>query len=128
MELSESMEDYLEAVLIVRCKNGENNVRSIDVATYLNVSKPSVSRAVKLLRRGGYLEIDSDSFLHLTNIGAHLAEKIYERHRFFSVLLTAIGVSEEVAVKDACRIEHYISKETFEKIRAIWSNYQLQHS
>lgn len=128
MELSESMEDYLEAVLIVRCQNGEDNVRSIDIASYLNVSKPSVSHAVKLLCQKGYLEMDRDNFLHLTSMGADLAEKVYERHRFFSVLLTAIGVSEKVAVKDACRIEHYISKETFEKIRAIWSSYQLQHS
>lgn len=128
MELSESMEDYLEAVLIIRYQNGEDNVRSIDIATYLSVSKPSVSHAVKLLCQKGYLEMDKDSFLHLTNMGADLAEKVYERHRFFSVLLTAIGVSEKNAVKDACRIEHYISKETFEKIRAIWSNYQLQHS
>lgn len=121
MGLGESMEDYLEAVLILGYQNGKDNVRSIDVVRYLNVSKPSVSHAVKELRKKGYLTMEEYGFLYLTDKGTVLAEKIYERHCFFSAVLITVGVSEDVAVRDACRIEHYVSVETFEKLQSSWN-------
>ena len=92
-------------------------VRSIDVARHLEVSKPSVSHAVATLKDGGFLTMDDGLFLHLTNIGREVAEQIYEKHRFFTERLIAAGVAPETAERDACRIEHVLSRETFEAIK-----------
>jgi DtxR family Mn-dependent transcriptional regulator len=115
MDLRESGENYLEAILVLRQKNG--SVRSIDVANHLGVTKPSVSRAVSILKQADYLWMDRDGSLHLTPAGTQIAEAIYERHRLLTEYLVALGVSEETAAQDACRIEHVISAESFEKIK-----------
>lgn len=107
--------DYLEAVLVLQKNHGA--VRSIDVARRVGVSKASVSYAVSALREGGFLTVDSDYVLHLTETGRNVAEKIYERHQFFTEKFIAAGVDPEIAERDACRIEHAISQDTFEKIR-----------
>ncbi len=117
MKIYASGEDYLEAVLILQKKNGA--VRSIDLARHMEVSKPSVSRAVAVLQQGGFLTVDNDYFLHLTEAGREIAEKIYERHQFFKEQLIAIGVEPEVAERDACRIEHVISEVSFEKLKTV---------
>ena len=114
MKIHASGEDYLEAVLILQKKQGM--VRSIDLARYMGFSKPSISHAVGVLKNGGFLTVD-DGFLHLTVIGREIAEKIYERHLFFMEQFIAAGVDQETAEQDACRIEHAISQDTFEKIR-----------
>ena len=113
--LHASGEDYLEAILILHMKKG--TVRSVDVARHLGVSKPSVCHAVATLRDGGFLIMDEDRFLHLTDVGREVAEKIYERHCFFTEQLIAAGVDPKTAEADACRIEHIISQDSFEKIR-----------
>lgn len=115
MKIHASGEDYLEAVLILQKKQGM--VRSIDLARHMGFSKPSISHAVGVLRDGGFLTMDEDGFLHLTDIGRDVAEKIYERHQFFTEQFIAAGVDPEIAERDACRIEHAISQDTFEKIR-----------
>ena len=115
MKLYESGEDYLEAVLMLQKKNGM--VRSVDLARHMEVSKPSVCHAVATLRDGGFLMMDEDHFLHLTDVGREVAERIYERHRFFTEQLIAAGVDPKTAEADACRIEHAISQDSFEKIR-----------
>ena len=111
MALHESGEDYLEAILILREERG--TVRSVDVAQHLGFSKPSVSRAVSILRADGLLEMDSDGRLELTQAGETVARKIYERHCFLTRWLTRIGVTPDTAAADACRLEHVISAETF---------------
>lgn len=111
MELHESGEMYLETILIL--KNRFGYVRSIDIANEMKVSKPSVSRAVGLLKDNGYITFDPNGMILLTETGMEIADKIYERHTVLSRYLTAIGVSEETASKDACKIEHIISDETF---------------
>ena len=108
-------EDYLEAVLVIQKKKGM--VRSVDVARHMEVSKPSVCHAVVTLRDGGFLTMDEDYFLHLTDIGREVAEKIYERHCFFRDKLIAAGVDPKRAEYDACLIEHAVSQDSFEKIR-----------
>ena len=115
MKLYESGEDYLEAVLMLQKKNGM--VRSIDFARHMEVSKPSVSRTVAILQEGGFLTVDSDYFLHLTEAGREVAEKIYERHRFFTEQLITAGVDPKTAEADACRIEHIISDESFDRLK-----------
>lgn len=115
MIIHASGEDYLEAILMLQKKNGA--VRSIDLARHMEVSKPSVSRAVAVLQQGGFLTVDSDYFLHLTDAGREVAEKIYERHQFFTEQLVAAGVDQETAEQDACRIEHAISDDSFKKLR-----------
>ena len=115
MKLRASGEDYLEAVLMLQKKNGM--VRSIDLARHMEVSKPSISRAVAILQEGGFLTVDSDYFLHLTEAGQEVAGKIYERHLFFTEQLMAAGVDRETAEQDACRIEHDISAETYERLK-----------
>ena len=105
----------METVLVLQQKQGM--VRSVDVARHMEVSKPSVCHAVATLRDGGFLTMDEDHFLHLTDVGREVAEKIYERHCFFTDHLVAAGVSPEVAETDACRIEHVISEESFQKIK-----------
>ena len=115
MPLQESGEMYLEAILVLSDKM--SGVRSLDVAEYRNYSKPSVSRAVKLLRDGGYITVDEDGYLHLTDIGRDVAEKIYDRHRVLTQFLVSIGVDKETASNDACRMEHVISDTTLEAIK-----------
>lgn len=115
MKIQESAENYLETILMLQQTKGA--VRSIDIVNELEYSKPSVSRAVKLLRQGGYLLVDEGGFITLTDLGREIAEKMYERHTLLSDLLMSLGVSRETAVSDACRIEHVISSETFEKIK-----------
>ena len=115
MKLHASGEDYLETILVLQKKRGM--VRSVDVARHMEVSKPSVCHAVATLRDGGFLMMDEDHFLHLTDVGREVAERIYERHRFFTEQLIATGVDPKTAEADACRIEHTISQDSFEKIR-----------
>ena len=115
MKIQESAENYLEAILVLMQKNGQ--VRSIDVAHYTGFSKPSISRAVGLLRDNGYVSIDQNGLLSLTEAGLKIAETIYERHTVLTDLLIKLGVSPETAAEDACRIEHVISAETFEKLK-----------
>ena len=114
-KLYASGEDYLEAVLVLQKERGM--VRSVDVARHMEVSKPSVCHAVAILRDGGFLTMDEDHFLHLTDVGREVAEKIYERHCFFIEQLIAAGVDLETAERDACRIEHVISDETFRRLK-----------
>ena len=115
MKLHASGEDYLEIILVLQKKFGM--VRSVDVARHMEVSKPSVCHAVATLRDGGFLTMDEDHFLHLTDVGREVAERIYERHCFFTEQLIATGVDPKTAEADACRIEHIISQDSFEKIR-----------
>ncbi len=115
MALMESGEMYLETILILSSKLPQ--VRSIDVADEMNYSKPSVSRAMGILRNGGYIEVDKNGFITLTQLGKELAEKIYDRHNTLTCALKRIGVSEKTAAEDACRVEHYISEETFRAIK-----------
>ena len=115
MRLQESGEMYLEAIFVLARERGR--VRSIDVSEYLGYSKPSVSRAVGLLKNGEYLTVDPDGSLVLTDSGREIAEKIYERHTFLTELLTRMGVSRETAAEDACRLEHAISDESFRAIK-----------
>ena len=115
MRLQESGEMYLEAIHVL--SNNQTMVRSIDVSEYLGYSKPSVSRAVGLLKSGGYLTVDRDGGLNLTESGREIAEKIYERHTLLTKLLIHMGVSEEIATADACKLEHAISDESFQAIK-----------
>ena len=115
MAIHESAEDYLEAILKLREANG--NVRSIDVVGELHFSKPSVSVAMKKLRESGHVEMDENGLLTLTPTGEAVAQRIYERHRVLTVMLTSLGVDESTAAKEACKIEHDISDETFERIK-----------
>ena len=115
MSLHQSGEDYLEAILVLREKNGV--VHSIDVAQHLGYSKPSVSRAVSLLKGEGYLTMERDGRLELTEVGVEVARNIYERHRFLKQWLIHLGVAPETAEDDACKIEHNISDETFQCLK-----------
>ncbi len=117
MKMQESPEDYLEAILVLSQELG--NVRSIDVANYLGYSKPSISVAMKRLRENGFVTLDDHSNLLLTASGRSIAEKIYERHTVLSHFLISIGVDEEIAKKDACRMEHVISDESFDRIKQL---------
>lgn len=111
MHLQESGEMYLETILIL--SREKSAVRAIDIVEYMHFSKPSVSRAMGLLKSGGYLIVDADGHIQLTDIGREVAEKIYERHTVLSDLLTRLGVEPEIAAADACKIEHVISDQTF---------------
>lgn len=115
MSVHESGEMYLEAILVLTKKNG--SVRSIDVSEYLGYSKPSVSRAMGILRQGEYIVVENDGTITLTQKGRDIAEKIYERHTLLTFLLVRMGVSEETAAADACKLEHAISDESFEAIK-----------
>ena len=115
MGIHESGEMYLETIHVLYKKNG--HVRSIDVSEHMGYSKPSVSRAMGLLKEGGYITIDKEGLITLTDSGLEVAQKIYERHTILSTLLVALGVSPETAAEDACRIEHAISDESFEAIK-----------
>ena len=116
MHIQESGEMYLETIYVLLKKNG--HVRSIDVAEHMGYSKPSISRAMGLLRAGNFIEVAPDGAITLTPAGASVAEKIYERHTLLSKLLVTLGVSPETAAEDACRLEHAISDESFEAIKA----------
>ena len=115
MKIHASGEDYLEAVLILQKKQGM--VRSVDLARHMGFSKPSISHAVGVLKNGGFLTVDEDGFLHLTAIGREVAEKIYERHLFFTEQLVAAGVDLETAEQEACRMEHAIGDTSFRKLK-----------
>ena len=117
MTVRESGEMYLEAILVLAKKSGY--VRSIDVSEYLGYSKPSVSRAMGILREGGYILVEKDGAITLTDSGKKLAETIYERHTVLSELLIRLGVDEKTATDDACRIEHVISDESFRRLKAV---------
>ena len=116
MQIHESAENYLEAILALKEEKGL--VRSVDVAQRLGVSKPSVSRAMGLLRENGYITMEHEGWLELTPAGAEIAGRIYERHRILSQWLASLGVPAEVAAQDACRMEHDISELTFERLKA----------
>ncbi len=115
MQLQESGQMYLETIYILTRER--QDVRSIDVCEYMGYSKPSVSRAVGLLRNGGFINVDDEGFLSLTDAGLEVAEKMYERHNILSGLLVRLGVDAETATEDACKIEHVISDESFEAIK-----------
>lgn len=115
MKIHESGEDYLEAILVLKKEKGV--VRSIDVVHHMDFSKPSVSRAMKLLREDGAITMDSAGFIELTEKGLEIAERIYERHRLLTLWLTELGVGEKQAAEDACRMEHHLSEETFARLK-----------
>lgn len=115
MHLQESGEMYLETIYILSKKS--RAVRSIDVCEYMGYSKPSVSRAVGILKKGGFLEMDNDGYLTLTKAGLEVASKMYERHTTLTDMLIHLGVSEETAAEDACKMEHDISDESFAAIK-----------
>ncbi len=115
MIIKESGENYLEAILVLKNKKG--NVRSIDIAHELMVSKPSVSVAMKHFRENGYIEVSSDGSISLTEKGQIVATRVYERHQIITKALMSIGVDEITAIEDACKIEHDISETTFEKLK-----------
>lgn len=115
LRIQKSAEDYLETILRLTLRNG--SVRSIDIATELGFSKPSVSTAMKRLRENGYITVQPHGLIELTEQGRAIADKIYERHTLLTQYLVHLGVSHEVAEQDACKIEHILSEETFERIR-----------
>ena len=117
MKLHASGEDYLETILVLQKKL--SIVRSVDVARHMEVTKPSVCHAVATLRDGGFLMMDEDHFLHLTDVGREVAEKIYERYCFFTEQLITAGVDPKTAEADACRIEHIISDESFDRLKEV---------
>ena len=121
MALLESGEMYLETIHILSKTNP--HVRSVDISEHLGYSKPSVSRAVGILKKGGYILVDENGFITLTDSGAQVAEKIFERHKVISGLLIRLGVEPSVAAEDACRIEHAISDESFSAIKAHLEQY-----
>ena len=123
MSVHESGEMYLEAILVLSQKNGF--VRSIDVSEYLGYSKPSVSRAMGILRSGAYIVMDKDGSITLTDAGREIAEKIYDRHTLLTRLLVKLGVSAETAAADACKLEHAVSDESFEVIKRYAATLQL---
>ncbi len=116
MKIHESAENYLETILVLSQR--KQFVRSIDIVNELNFSKPSVSIAMKHLRENSYIVMDEDGYITLTAAGAEIANKIYERHQWISALLIEIGVEPEIAKEEACRIEHDISQNTFEKLKS----------
>lgn len=122
MRLQESGEMYLESIFVLSKKLGA--VRSIDISEYMGYSKPSVSRAVSLLKNGGYIVMNEENLITLTESGLEIAQKIYDRHTLLTDLLTRLGVSKETAAEDACKMEHAISDESFEAIR----KHLMEHS
>ncbi len=115
MQIKESAENYLETILVLQRKKG--NVRSIDIANELSFTKPSVSVAMKGFREEGYITVDDNGFISLTEKGLKIAEGIYERHQIIAKALMALGVDEETALEDSCKVEHDISSQTFEKLK-----------
>ncbi len=115
--LGESSEDYLEAMLQLKEKNGY--IRSVDIAEHLGVTKPSVSNAIKRLKEKGYIEMNSSSFISLTETGKAIALKVYDRHQTLTNLFVSLGVDEAIAADDACRVEHVISDQTFDALKKL---------
>ena len=115
MKIHESAENYLETILVLQKRNGY--VRSIDIATELNFSKPSISNAMKQLSSKGYIQMDESRLITLTEKGRKVAEQIYERHQLINELIEMLGVDSQTAAADDCKIEHVLSKETFEKFK-----------
>ena len=115
MRLQESGEMYLESIFVL--SQEKNGVRSIDISEYMGYSKPSVSRAVSLLKNGGYIRMDEENLITLTDSGLEIAQKIYDRHTLLTQMLVQLGVPEEIAAQDACKMEHGISDESLEAIR-----------
>lgn len=122
MRLQESGEMYLESIYVL--SKAQSTVRSIDISEYMGYSKPSVSRAVNLLKNGGYITMDKDNLITLTESGLEIAQKIFDRHTLIANLLIRLGVSEKTAAEDACKMEHAISDESFEAIR----RHMIEHS
>ena len=120
MRIKESAENYLETILILKKEKG--NVRSIDIANDLGVTKPSVSVAMKSFREEGYITVDENGGIALTEKGMEIANRVYEKHKIIAQALMAIGVSEKTAHEDSCKIEHDISNETFEKLKTFLEN------
>ena len=117
MQIRESAENYLETILILSQRKGKGEVRSIDIVNELEFSKPGVSVVMKNLLENGYITVDKDGYIRLTDKGLEIAEKMYERHTLLSQWLIKLGVDEKVAVEDACRMEHVISAESFAAIK-----------
>ena len=115
MQLQESGQMYLETIFILT--GGGRQVRSIDVCEYMGFSKPSVSRAIGLLKNGGFITVDADGYITLTDEGREVAEKTYDRHRVITAFLVSIGVPEEIASADACKMEHHMSDESFAALK-----------
>ncbi len=126
MKIYESAEDYLESILMLQGRNGR--VRSIDIVNELGLTKPSVSVAMKKLRENGYISMDVDGYITLEPSGSEIANRIYTRHRTLVKLLTQLGVSEETAAADACKIEHHLSDETFAKISEFADRLAAEHA
>lgn len=122
MRLQESGEMYLESIYVL--SKAQSTVRSIDISEYMGYSKPSVSRAVNLLKNGGYITMDKDNLITLTESGLEIAQKIFDRHTLIANLLIRLGVPEKIAAEDACKMEHAISDESFEAIR----RHMIEHS
>lgn len=122
MSIKESGEMYLESIYVL-CKS-KSSVRSIDIAEHMNYTKPSVSRAVGLLKKEGYIPVDNDGYITLTDSGTQLAEKIFERHTILTKMLMGLGVDEETAADDACRIEHVISDKSFNVVKKHYFDYK----
>ena len=122
MRLQESGEMYLESIYVLSKSQG--TVRSIDIREYMGYSKPSVSRAVNLLKNGGYITMDKDNLITLTESGLEIAQKIFDRHTLIANLLIRLGVPDKIAAEDACKMEHAISDESFEAIR----RHMIEHS
>ncbi|HML46073.1 MAG TPA: metal-dependent transcriptional regulator [Clostridia bacterium] len=121
MKIYESGENYLETILILTERKG--SVRSIDIVNEMGFSKPSVSVAMKQFREGGYIQVDEDGFITLTDTGREIAERMLERHRLLTDYLVSLGVDEETAQIDACKLEHDMSQESFEKLREHYQHY-----
>lgn len=122
MALYESGQMYLEAIFVLSKKN--EKIRAIDVGAYLGYSKPSVSRALGLLKKSGHIEVDESGYISLTETGLEFSEALYERHTVLTNMLTALGVDEKTAAADACKIEHVISDETFAAVKKHYQYYK----
>ena len=121
LQTGESREDYLETILMLKMSKGA--VRSIDIAEHMNYSKPSISRAMSLLREAGLITMDKHGWIEFTETGKKLAEQVYERHRLLTQFMVMLGVDAQIAEHDACRIEHVISPESFEQIKQFVSDH-----
>ena len=121
MSIQESGEMYLESILVL---SGKGAVRSIDIVEYMNYSKPSVSRAVGILKKDGYITVDKSGYIELTSSGREIAQKIYDRHKLITGLLEMLGVDKKTASEDACKIEHHLSDKSFEAIKKHLENYK----
>lgn len=126
MAITQSVADYLEAIMMLQAE--KQNVRSVDIANYFGYSRPTVSQTLKMFREKDYVEVDEDGFVRLTPKGEEIARNTYEKHLVLTGLLTALGVSEEVAQEDACKLEHDISEETFAAIQRLYQRIQGENA